>query len=622
MSGVNPAAAAAAASAAEAALVQELAQLAADAQALRSMVMPGDVVQATVLPFNGVTDLLEIFGMRIAASLPPNVFPGDTLTIAVQGFQGDQVMVQVLSRITADASRAQSQAATPPPADTVELTRTPVPIVVSESELPPQPAPSAPAAQPAATAQPSAAAAPPPPVRGAAPAAQPPLVVARPAPPEAETLSVEARIALARTAAGLIPPPPVRTAPGVVRGAPQPPAAPPQAAPAQQAQTAARAPAPSSPGAAPSVPRVPFVPIAQRAPAAQTPVPPLPGAPAQTRSTTMTPPSQVRVVVPNAVELLQDPVALLRTLRIPVTPTALAFAKLVTTQPEQVAVALRALETGLPDATDGRIATLRTLAAFVGTLDPQSPTFTTQVTSYLTHVIEGPEAKLLSLVQPQTPQTPPQTTATPQENATAMAPPQAVDPTVSAARSAERLTAADSDLKTQLVAVLAAAQPEADLGDAGAVVARNALTAIVANQLGTLASQQAQPPAWTFTIPIAIDQQLYPAQIRVSRDKPESEGEHLTSDDFHIAFILDTKRFGTVAIDLHAVQRSVSVAVRTDRPSAATTFKSALAQLGDRLQSMRYNVKSLEAGTTRARDAGLTNAPPPSDELHAMDRRA
>ena len=620
MSGVNPAAAAAAASAAEAAIAQELAQLAADAQALRSMVMSGDVVQATVLPFNGITDLLEIFGMRVAASLPPNVFPGDTLTIAVQGFSGDQVMVQVLSRITASAARAQNQAAAPPPpADTLELTHTPVPVVVSEAELPRQPAASQPAPSQAAPPQTESGTAsappspPPAPVRGAAPTPQAPPAAARPAPPEGETLTVEARLALARTAATLIPPPASRPAAGIVRGG--------QPAQAQLPPTAARAPQPlSPPPAAANVPRVPFVPIAPRAPAAQTPATPLPGAPAQMRSTTMTPPSQGRVVVPNAVELLQDPVALLRTLRIPVTPTALAFAKLVTTQPQQVAVALRALETGLPNAADGRIATLRTLAAFVGTLDPQSPTFTTQVTSYLSHVIEGPEAKLLSIVQPQTPQT--SAPAAPQESATAAAPAQAADPTVSAAHTSERLAAADSDLKTQLVSLLASAQSETDLGDAGTVVARNALTALVANQLGTLASQQSQPPSWTFTIPIAIDQQLYPAQIKVSRDKPDSQGEPLTSDDFHIAFILDTKRFGTVGIDLHAVQRSVSVAVRTDRPSAATTFKSALAQLGERLQTMRYNVKSLEAGTTRVKEAGLSNAPPPSDELHAMDRRA
>src|SRR5579883_3511504 len=115
MSGVNPAAAAAAAaaSAAEAALTLELQQLAADAKALSAMLMEGDVVQATVQPFNGMTDVLEIFGLRVAASLPPNVHPGDTLTVAVQGFQNDQVMVQVL---TTTPSPSQTRSTPQPPA--------------------------------------------------------------------------------------------------------------------------------------------------------------------------------------------------------------------------------------------------------------------------------------------------------------------------------------------------------------------------------------------------------------------------------------------------------------------------------------------------------------------------
>ena len=318
----------------------------------------------------------------------------------------------------------------------------------------------------------------------------------------------------------------------------------------------------------------------------------------------MVPPSLTQVGAADANELLQDPVQLLRTLRIPVTPTALTFAKLVTAQPEQVATALRALESALPNSDDPRITTLRTLAAFVGTLEPESETFTTQVASFLSHVSVGPEPKLLSLVQPQS------------------ASPQAVDETAAAAHFVERLAATDADLKTQLVAVLSSPQPETTLGDTGAVVARNALTALVAQQLGTVASQQSQPPVWTFTVPITIDQQLYPARVKVSRDKPEGENGPLTGDDFHIAFILDTKRFGTVAIDVHSVQRSVSVAVRTERPSAATTFKSALAQLGDRLQTMKYNVKSLEAATTKTKAETISSVPPPADELHAMDSKA
>jgi len=643
MSAVNPAAAAAAAaSAAEAALALELQQLAADAAALRTMLMQGDVVQATVQPFNGATDVLEIFGLKVAASLPPNVYPGDTLTVAVQGFQGDQVMVQVLSSQTGATVRNAPQqppntaAQMPPapvqPADTVELTRTPIPVVVDE--------PVAPAAQLSPQAQPQAAqnesAADTPATISTPPSpAQVFATQVRPPPTQPETLSVEARLALARTSSNLVPPPPQAST--VVRGAVQnpgpqssspqsssPQAAPSQAQPPQAAAPQAARPAPSAPPpSAANIPRIPIIPIVPRGPSssAATSAAPLPGAPAQLRATTMTPPSLTQVGAANADELLQDPVQLLRALRIPVTPTALTFAKLVTTQPQQVATALRALETALPDSNDPRITTLRTLAAFVGTLEPESPTFTTQVASFLSHVSVGPEAKLFSLVQPQ--QTAAQNPApgAPAATATAATAAQASDETALAAHTVERLAAADADLKTQLVALLSSPQTETALGDTGSVVARNALTALVVSQLGTLASQQAQPPSWTFTVPITIDQQVYPAQVKVSRDKPEGKGEPLTADDFHIAFILDTKRFGTVAIDVHAVQRSVSVAVRTERPSAATTFKSALAQLGGRLQTMKYNVKSLEAATTKTKTE-TANAPPPSDELHAMDSTA
>jgi hypothetical protein len=350
----------------------------------------------------------------------------------------------------------------------------------------------------------------------------------------------------------------------------------------------------------------------------------------------MIPASQTRPpVAPTAEELLEDPAALLRALRIPQTPTTLTFARMVTQQPEQVATALRALESALPDSDDPRIQTLRTLAAFVGNLDPESETFTSQVTSYISHVIEGPEQKLaMLLAQQQEPEAAP---AAATEEASAPAPaqnappppvtPAAVtaateDPTVTAAHSVERLAAVDADLKTQLVSLLASSQPETALGETGVVLARNALTGLVASQLTALAAQQTQPGTWSFTVPIMLGQQMYPARIAVSRDKPEGKAEKVSGDDFHIAFILDTKRLGTIAIDMHAVQRSVSVSVRTERPSAATTFKSALAKLGKRLEDMRYNVKSLEAGTTRVKSPVESDAPAPSDSLSTTDKKA
>jgi len=659
MSGVNSSAAATAAAAAnavEAAVAMELAALAADAKALQAMLMTGDIVQATVQPFNGLTDTLQIFGMRVAASLPPNVYPGDTLTVAVQGFQNDQVVVQVMSRTpppnapaTQSPPPTTSTAAVPQETDSVELTRMPIPIIVGdEPEFPPvlPPAAAPPTAEsetvatPPSSANAAAAAA----AAADEEAAAQNTVVQTPAAttPQAdyaqarpETLSVEARLAFARTT----PVPPRAAAPQTSGTVPPPRPAP---ATSQSASTTGRAASPGpqssasarpNPIAPPIAPRSPFAPIITPRPdiAPKTPQP-IPGAPVTGRSTTMMPASQTRPqAAPTAEELLQDPVALLRALRIPQTPTTLTFAKLVTQQPEQVATALAALEDALPDSDDPRIQTLRALAGFVGNLDPESPTFTTQVTSYLTHVIEGPEQKLAMLIaQEQQPEAAavaaapaeeeaapaPQTPAPPAPATTAAT----GDATVVAAHSAERIAAVDADLKTQLVSLLASANPESVLGESGAVLARNALTGMVASQLSAINAQQSQPGTWSFTVPVMVGQQMYPARIAVSRDKPEGH-QSVSGDDFHIAFILDTKRLGTIAIDMHAVQRSVSVSVRTERPSAATTFKSALSKLGKRLEDMRYNVKALEAGTTRVKTPE-PQAPVPSDSLSTTDNKA
>jgi hypothetical protein len=660
MSGINPAAGGTAANAAEAAIALELQALAADAQALRALLLEGDVVQATVQPFNGITDTLEIMGLRVAASLPPNVRPGDTLTVAVQGFKGDQVLVQVLS------SAPPPEAASPPPTsaarDSVELTQPPIPVIADDAQnAPSEPPASAPSenaqpsapgriAQPGAPSQADQTSASPPPQ---APPGDP-LQTRLPAPPielrvRPENLDVEARVALARSAAlraaqNPAPPPatPPRPSPAPPSRPPSPAAAPPPGAGATRSPLRAGPAPPSAPGAPPVPPRPPnveprasaaeppppSVPVVPRAAAAaKAAPPPLPGAPTQPRAARIIPPSPARVPAPTASELLRDPPALLRALRIPVTPTTLTFAKLVTAQPEQVATALRALETGLPPGDDPRVATLRTLAAFVGTLDPRSPTFTTQIGSYLTHVIEGPEQKLLALVREAQPAQSP--AAAPAEAEQSQAPPPAPpapasageSQAIAAARVAERVAAADADLKTQLVAVLTSPQAETALGDAGAAVARNALTALVATQLSTAAAQQSQPGTWTFTIPITIDRQVYPAKISVSRDGPKGR-ESLSSDDFHIVFILETQRLGTVAVDVHAVARSVSVAVRTERASAEPTFKEALAKLGARLEEMRYNVKSLDASVARSKGARETAVEQAAGDAATLDRRA
>src|ERR1700694_173505 len=87
----------AAANAELAALIDaELAQLAAAAQALRGVLVADAIVTARVLPSNGLTDLLEIAGRRVAASLPPTVRPGDVLQVRVTGFDGERILLQVV----------------------------------------------------------------------------------------------------------------------------------------------------------------------------------------------------------------------------------------------------------------------------------------------------------------------------------------------------------------------------------------------------------------------------------------------------------------------------------------------------------------------------------------------
>jgi hypothetical protein len=69
----------------------------------------------------------------------------------------------------------------------------------------------------------------------------------------------------------------------------------------------------------------------------------------------------------------------------------------------------------------------------------------------------------------------------------------------------------------------------------------------------------------------------------------------LDGDNFHIAFILDTKNLGTVAIDLRTVGRAFSLSVKTENMRTAQRFGDELSRLTDRLSAMRYQPKSVEA---------------------------
>ena len=82
--------------AAELAFIEATLDIGVSADVLQAQLSIGDVLTATVLaPQNG-HDLLEIFGAQVAAQLPPDVRPGETLLLQVSGFSGNRIVVRNL----------------------------------------------------------------------------------------------------------------------------------------------------------------------------------------------------------------------------------------------------------------------------------------------------------------------------------------------------------------------------------------------------------------------------------------------------------------------------------------------------------------------------------------------
>lgn len=501
----------------------ELASLAADAQALRDLLVEGSVVTATILPSNGLTDLIRILDLRVPAALPPNVRPGDVVQVRVTGFEGDQVQVQLLGPAAADPA----------------------------AETPASPAPAPGAFVPAS-------------IRPAAPSSgTAPLRSATPVPSAAPT-AVEARLA-AQAA----------SAPRVMPAVPQPPATP--------------------AGARLQDARLP-----------DAPVPPRPAAPfvAPPQVAVRTAPRAVPAAPrPSGLAAYQEPVALLRALRLPVTPSTVASATLALARPERLPQALATLARALPPATgDAHVATLRTLLAFVGRIEPESPVLAAQVAAFVDHVVDGAEPKLATFLAAtdavraadRAPASP--TPAAPAANAPS-APPDAapvanaaVQPPA-AAIAAERGAALGADLKQTMLVVAAdpATPPAASDALAGAL---SALTAVQADAARLLA---AQPDGLAFTIPLATQFGPRDARISISREAPQQRGVPLDGENFRVTFVLDTANVGTVAVDLVTVGREVTVDVRAENAAATRAFRDALGTLTTRLESLRYRVASAEA---------------------------
>ena len=669
----------------------EIAALAADAEALTGLLDVGSTARATVLKSNGLTDLLQLVGKRVAASLPPDLKPGDQITVQVTSFENGRINLQIVSSdevsapsaaapaATAAGSPAQTTAppgsSTPPaaglPATTLTPTGSPAsvapPVAVfvaasvirtlsAGAESLPRagtaPPPAAPAqTQPAAEGESA-------PGPAQAPSAGRPLADAAVA-AKLDT-SIEARITALRVASSPPLAPPVSQRPTV---GPPPPAplgispvpprpsgfvAPPLVRPAGSSAAEPPRITPGSPkpigqGVASANAR-----FAQISPQAQLHArqPIANAVPIRTRGDavlaagTRAPARSADVAVPAALrasaatvpriaitaEAFRDPAVLLRALRVPVTQTNLASATLALRSPQRIPAALTALERALPDGrSDPRVATLRTIVGFVNRLDPQSPTFGAQIAAYVSHVVDGGESKLATLLQlyaahadsaaPAAPGAPAtnfaQSGTTNTETPTvasggsvfvgATGAMTSAAPPLAAAQVLVAQAALDHDLKTTLQSIVAIPP-----SGGAAAAAQTALTALTGVQLDVVSALAQSPQQIAFTIPLPLVHPDARAHVTVDRERPDDRTQSIDGDNFHIAFILTTKHLGTVTIDLRTVGRAVNVGVRTEAELAAKTFGGALARLKDRLETLRYNVTSIESAVA-ARTSASAN---------------
>jgi len=592
MSGVDPLAAFVAAGGDVAALIDnELAQLAADAKALSALLVEGVVVNARVLPSNGLTDLLEIAGRRVAASLPPTVRPGDVLQVRVTGFDGGRILLQIV------ATGADAAVETGPPNVPLAPDRAAF-VAASIRPAAPNAAVAAPSAPAGASSAPTASAPAP-----AAPVDElPPLAV----PPTRPGLTTAFTSAVSR--ANVAPPARAGAAPSVSPRAGVASATEPSSIEARVAASRATVAQPDAPDAAPAE-AVPAATRPARRFVAPPQITPKPSANAPAPAPSAAPTAVVAAARATGLAAFAQPLALLRALKLPVTQATTSAAALALQRPDRLPAALAALEAALPAASDdAHIATLRTLLAFVGRIDPRSPALATQIAAYVEHVVDGTEPKLATLLA-----------ATREAAQIAPAEPALLAPPLAAAVVAERSAALSADLKQTLFTV--AADPATPATLAPSLV--GALTALTAVQVHAAQTLAAHPDGLSFAIPLTTQHGPANAQITVKRDAPQGRGVPLDGENFRIAFVLDTAHFGTVAIDLVTVGRDVTVDVRTESAPAMRAFRDQLGTLTARLESLRYRVASAGASVGPASVVAAEAPPAPLPDANAtVDRSA
>ena len=584
MSALNPIA--------TAALVDAALNLGFPADVLQAQLSVGDLLVATVLPSQNGQDLIEILGQQVVAQLPPEVHPGETLLLQVTGFSGNQILVHNLGLYDPQS---------PLPTVTIELpaSESAGPRTAELTNVPPQ------ALQPQAQIQ---------------------------TPPQSQT------------------PPQPQTPPQT------PPVSPPRAV-FVAASVRPAAPAPAAPQSAPQV----FASVEARIAAAQTAraaaqvlAPqslqrPQPATPQTTPLIVSRAQTAVQTAVQDAANLVQRAVRtvgdLLKAARLPDTPLTRTAAAIAPEAPSRLPSVLARLEAALPRTSeDPRIATLRTIAAFVGRMNPQNEeTLPAQISSYISHVLEGSEPKLAQLLQafaqrssqpaelpaqtqaqlpadPESTQTPapnisgPVSAQAPQHDST---PASAVTQNVAAARVAERAAAIDYDLKSLVLSLLR--NPPAERTPTLTQALNEALVTLTGTQLNMVSNNLQSPNAIAFGLPVFYREGGKQAQIRISRDS-DSRAAKLDADNFHIAFVLDTANLGTVAIDLQTTGRAVKIDVKTEHHPAASQFSGTLDALRTRLEGLRYRVASAVAGIA-TRTNGASKPQPESAPMKSKDSR-
>ena len=605
------------------------------AELLQTQLSVGDVLAATILPPKGGADLLLILGQQVVAQLPPGVDPGETLLLQVTGFSGNQILVRNLGvqdpqnpvptfvpevALPEGAPVTATLSTLLPPAPNVAAPNTTPPALPETDAASPSP-PAAPEAPPVAPPREVFVAA------SVRPSNAPPAPAARPTP---EPVAIEARLAANRAASvearGAAPVAPSRPATPAAQ------AVPPQAAARAPSAPAARVsqPPPSPPAAAQasaaavrsalreavftrpiSIPSAPDA-SAGKTPAASTAAPNAPAA--------QNVPPQIAVRVALAAN---DPGKLLAALRIPSSPLTLAAARIVGDATSQVTAALRNLQTVLAQSppADPRVATLQTLTTFLSNLNPANEqAFTAQLSSFIANVFEGAEAKIAAIVRALIEASPP---PAPPGQTPAPAPPPHASPSdtpmaiAAQARVAERQAALSADLKEAVVSLVQ--NPPVQRSPQLTQALTDTLTALTAAQLNVAANNVIDPRALTLSLPVYFFDEGRASQVRITRDAGKGK-ERLDADNFHIAFVLDTKTLGTVAIDLDTVGRSVKVDVKTDRSSAVERFTDSFPDLRARLELLRYRIASMAADVQRAPEPAPV-APPAKRDTN-VDLRA